>query len=1205
MTIVATGAKDKTHIVGRHADTDTGVGEGAVRCVYVQDKVTARIEGFTIRDGAASSGNGGGVSFPVYTNADGWLIDCVVSNCVAVRGGALLYGTAIRCMFTENDSTEYGKVASQSVLYNCLVVNNVGNNRLFNAPREVVNCTIAGNVMSHYSYSGTDHYLYNSIFLQNSSQKFHSSTSISNCLITVDTTGSDLADSGKCATNGLELCFAAPVVGDWRPREGSGAERLGDAEYLKLVKLPDESMRYVDYEGKPIPSEGAITCGAIQEVAPAVGGAIILDGVFEVEGMGISSVQRYCNYMHAAEYPSMFKMKAADATVSNIVWYSCTTGLPQRVPMLDGWVGVMPPPEGTMTIKPVYASKVIYADAENGNDNYEGDDIGSYEHPYKTLQAAVDAAPNGTDSNPEYSVICAKPGDYCDGGVQIDTRAVRLKIEGHKRIRVVALEGPKSTVIRGSAGENSGNGLKYSCVNMDAPGVVQGFTMTDGHCEAGNVGSVFNCGLYVTDRFIADCVISNNFSAHAIQRSGVSLRCIFLDNTVSSAGGGDLRNGFTINSVFRTSKDSDADAYALGSGATAYFTTYAGKLNNNSSCFSILSAASSAKFLDVSNDDYRLRSDSPAFGTGDEDPENYWQYANLDLAGNVLYTIDARPTLGAYQFPAAVLMAVDGGTGALSVEGIDSLTNTVLSGASVTVTKSEDCGRNLLGFELEDGSFIEGQTYTYTAPEILSCGQVDVIKGVFSTNWYVNAGALGSDANDGFTAATPKKTLAGVMSAAVHSGDTVHAAAGDYASGDMLHDAAMGPEQIKTVSKSRVVVPKGVTLVADEGADVTHIIGAAASEQYDVELGLGSNAVRCVALDAGARLIGFTLRDGRTNRGGSFNESCSLGGGVLGTRVTPIPSVEDCVISNCVAVAGGAGYSANFKRCRFFHNRALDRASVTRVSLHDSCIADWNYGARPFDYFLLMTNCTIGANQIDQNGNVGSGYSIMQPVDYNKTYVVDCLVLGKIHANVKMRRTAALSTSGVNAENCEDCILTNISSLAVDSNYRPIIGKNVAIDIIPLADDDSSVRAAKDIYGLQRVFNGARDLGALDADWRRHYAKTLGGCRITVTTVDPSVVEKEGWILIPEGSLNLSWRLPEGREIKHFMDLAVEGDGLLSVIKNEERYVDVTEATSGVYSFNAGGITSLSFAFSPNTDAGQYARIGAFSAPMGTVLIVR
>ena len=47
LTIVATGAKEKTHIVGRHAATDTGVGEGAVRCVYVKNDCNKTVRIYT------------------------------------------------------------------------------------------------------------------------------------------------------------------------------------------------------------------------------------------------------------------------------------------------------------------------------------------------------------------------------------------------------------------------------------------------------------------------------------------------------------------------------------------------------------------------------------------------------------------------------------------------------------------------------------------------------------------------------------------------------------------------------------------------------------------------------------------------------------------------------------------------------------------------------------------------------------------------------------------------------------------------------------------------------------------------------------------------------------------------------------------------------------------------------------------------------
>ena len=1212
LTLVATGAKDKTHIVGRHADTSTGVGEGAVRCVYVKEKAVARIEGFTIRDGAASSDMGGGVVFSVHDNDNnrerGWLVDCVVSNCVAFRGGALQYGTAIRCMFSGNNSTSYGKVASQSILYNCVVVNNIGVERLFNYPRAIVNCTIARNKMNDFGYSASNHHVYNTIFLENQTDKFHHEKKavLSNCLITTNTASFNRTDSSMCATNYTGTCFVAPVLGDWRPRVGSGAAALGDAAHLALVELPDESMRYVDYAGNSIPDEGAITCGAFQEVVTPESGTLFLKGSYEIAGSGVADTT-YCNYLHATNYPCMYSMKAVDATISNIVWYSSTTGLPVRVPNYDGWVGVMPPPAGKMTLKPMYASKVIYADAVNGDDNYVGEDIGSWDHPYRTLQAACTNSPTGNSSdNSEYSVICAKPGDYREGGDVLSSSCRRLSVSGNRRLRIVALEGPEKTVIRGGAKENSNNNLPTQCVYLDSPTVVQGFTLTDGHtvdAEDNNKGAIsaheggaaLGAAANVFNRMIADCIVSNNVGLFGVQRGGCSIRCRFVDNQILLSSGAVICNaGNIIGGCVRS------QSYSVGSGCSPYFTSYSTPVGNVSSVAS-LAASSTAGMIDSEAFDYRLRSDSPAFGAGDADPENYWEYANLDIAGNALCFVEGRPTSGAYQLPSAMTLAVSAGSGMVTVVGTDSLTNAVMPGTSVTITKSEDCGRNLLGFVLPDGTFSQTQSYTYTAQSAPVVGGLDVVSAVFSTNWYVNA-TLGDDTNDGYTPETPKKTLKGAMTAAVIPGDTVHAAPGDYCDGEMLHSKNDRPTGGETVIGTRVVVPKGVSLVSVGGPDVTHIIGASASAEYDVRgLGLGSNAVRCVFLSAGARLKGFTLRNGRTN-GNSAQENSAFGGGVLGVG-SELSFVEDCVISNCMAMYGAAGYSANFKRCRIFHNRAVVRSSATRSSSHDSCIADCNQGDHPFDYYVMITNCTIGANWKESNGS--EGHCLVYPNNMDNACVVDSLVLGRIHPNVRMRRSAARSGSGVKAEKCEDCILTNQAALAVDENYRPRIGENAAIDVIPLADEDASVRTERDVYGVQRVFNGARDLGALDADWRGHYAKTLGGSRITVTEVDPAVVEKNGKIQIPEGKLELAWRVPEGRQIRHTMGLTVNGNGVLSVTKNGTEYADVSEGTSGAYSFTARGTTSMTFAYNPDADADGFAEIGGFSAPVGTVLSIR
>ena len=1209
LTLVATGSKERTHIVGRHANTSTGVGEGAVRCIFVKEKAVARIEGFTIRDGATISGNGGGVSFSVYNKADGWLVDCVVSNCVASRGGALLYGTAIRCLFAGNNSTSYGKVASQSILYNCLVVDNVGSDRLFNYPRDIVNCTIAGNSNNSFCYASGAHNVFNTIFLENANQSFYNSLSvISNCLITTGTASFNRTASGLCATNDTGACFVAPVIGDWRPRSDSGAVGLGDAAHLLRVALPDENMRYVDFAGNPIvPVDGKITCGALQETVTPASGRLTFDGSFELEGLGLANSSQ-CNYLHATNYPCMYVVKAVGATISNIVWYAATTGHVARVPALDGRLGVMPPPEGSMTLSPVRPNKVFYVDANDGDDGYEGSDIGSWDHPYKTLQAAVNAVPNGRDNDrPNYAVICAKPGDYSEGGTVGTTISRRLTIpSAYKRFRIVALEGPERTIIRGESAEDAADGIPCACIFMNVPSVVQGFTLTGGHTvlesndeDTATAGSVLGCALSVTDRMIADCIVSNNVSRFAAQRSGLSVRCVFLDNTEIGTGGGDLRNGCGVHDIFRTSASSHRDAYTLGSGARAYFTTYSGSKHSSATLRSALAVSSSAKFVDMAADDYRLCSDSPAFGAGDSNPTNYWQYASIDIEGNPLFFIDGRSTSGAYQRPSATAVALNAAAaGHVTMNGGTSLSTVLFDGQSVTVAKAEGCLRNLLGFTSPDGEFSLVQTSTFIAPEHPEAGRLYGIEAVFSTNWYVNAGALGSDSNDGFTPETPKKTLAGAMVAVV-PGDVVHAAPGEYADGIMYNPNDMGYHGGETVIGSRVFVTNGVSLVSDEGADSTHIVGASASAEYDVQLGLGSNAVRCVSMGANTRLKGFTLRGGRTNGRVHFEDS-TCGAGVLGTSSVNT-FVEDCVISNCVAIYGGCGYSVNFKRCRFFHNRAVERASVSRVSSFDSCVADWNQGTRPFDYFNMLTNCTIGAHMTTSEG--GSG-TLLQPTDPDKTLVIDCLILSGIHTRVKMRRTAARSNSGVLAANCEDCILTNAAALAVDDDCRPIVGSNVAIDAIPLAEDAPSVRTAKDAYGVQRVFNGARDLGALDADWRDHYAKTLGGSKIAVTAVDPAVVETNGALRIPEGSVELTWRSPNGRSIVHEMGMSVNGGGTLLAERGGNPLASVTEQNSGVFKFNQDGTTDMRFAYEPSGGEGEYAELRNFSLNIGFAVVI-
>ena len=107
--------RDSTIIVGAFdpSPKDTGklgMGPASVRCIYVSGTGRgAVIEGFTIMRGAtrfddSGSGNvwqnyGGGVW---VDGTNGYVVDCVISNCVGTRGAAMCGGTAVRTLLTGN-----------------------------------------------------------------------------------------------------------------------------------------------------------------------------------------------------------------------------------------------------------------------------------------------------------------------------------------------------------------------------------------------------------------------------------------------------------------------------------------------------------------------------------------------------------------------------------------------------------------------------------------------------------------------------------------------------------------------------------------------------------------------------------------------------------------------------------------------------------------------------------------------------------------------------------------------------------------------------------------------------------------------------------------------------------------------------------------------------------------------------------------------
>ena len=115
-------------------------GDGAIRCVYLTNG--ASLSGFTLTNGSAGSGDGGGLYCQSAT--------AVVSNCVMVGnsahvGGGTFGGTLYNCTLTSNSASVLGGGAGNSTLNNCTLTGNSANEGGGVYGGTLNNCTLTGN----------------------------------------------------------------------------------------------------------------------------------------------------------------------------------------------------------------------------------------------------------------------------------------------------------------------------------------------------------------------------------------------------------------------------------------------------------------------------------------------------------------------------------------------------------------------------------------------------------------------------------------------------------------------------------------------------------------------------------------------------------------------------------------------------------------------------------------------------------------------------------------------------------------------------------------------------------------------------------------------------------------------------------------------------------------------------------------------------
>lgn len=185
-------------------------------------------------------------------------------------------------------------------------------------------------------------------------------------------------------------------------------------------------------------------------------------------------------------------------------------------------------------------------------------------------------------------------------------------------------------------------------------------------------------------------------------------------------------------------------------------------------------------------------------------------------------------------------------------------------------------------------------------------------------------------------------------------GDTILVSNAVFNAGGTVVDGSM---------TNRVVVSKAVRVQSVNGTTNAVVVGAGP---------LGDGAVRGVYLASGAQLVGFTVSNGFTRTGGTWDKE-QVGGGIYCAGAAVI---SNCVIAGCSANNSGGGlYGGNAYASVFTNNSAfISGGGVRSAKIWKSLLAgnqavDNGGGA----YGSILTDCDIIGNVASNGSGGGSG----------------------------------------------------------------------------------------------------------------------------------------------------------------------------------------------------------------------------------------
>ena len=996
-------------------------------------------------------------------------------------------------------------------------------------------------------------------------------------------TGHNIGEDNIRSTTAFQI--VAPFS-DWRPLVGADIIDRGSNDFV--TSLVPEEYRGTDYYGNPRIQNATVDMGAAE------------GGVSPTSGIVLFPVSVYAEVSHCATnlWVNGYRVVVADnqlftgagTSIANGIHFASTeanrtasmtfryfndrslalwgvTGSAANTatvwhPNQKGKFTFVLPAAGVVETNRLIKAASIKWVSPDGDDSGAGTEAA----PYRTLQKAH-------DSSSDYGVIFAKRGTYAEGshvGVadsdNVRTTLNRVYID--KRVYLTSVDGAENTIIKGerATGEGTYDGCgsgAMRCVQVrdDLNACVCGFTLTGGatdaspiaqqkegtsgnHVVRGNFGGSAAQGNTWASRDtlqLVDCIISNNVSYFGTVYSAVAKNCVFVDNRI-------------------VDQDSTGATVTLAVGVMGHALKVFGCLAYGNQ--------SARRWIDAG-----CAYDSTLAGTP----------GAIDSCRNTAFVGSTPPSGGGLAATRRDFADPDNGDyrPAPGSQLLSSASSDVLQDNYVRFGTTSMDG---LDYTPESGLGLVVGAYRGAAP---------------GRDLYVNA-AKTDDSGDGLTPATAKKTLAAVMLLA-HGGDTVHAARGTYDEGEMTNTVKLINANDTTLCGSRVVIPEGVSLVSDEGPDVTVIEGRLGTASYGLG-NAGEAVLRGVYMEEGTLLEGFTVKTCATVTGGGIHEY-NCGGCVAApsANVARPGVIRNCRLTDGHARSGAAAFGGVRERCRI-DSCVLTSDGITYCAKLDNCLVINREGSVFRNCYGVRNSTVYSENATgDPDFDQGSGSFGFE----NSILYYDKVTMATTIKNAKNCIIKSVANLTIDSSTCTGTISAGtLSSLLDPATYRPVVG-SAAIDAGDMALFGAN-SSALDCGGGQRVYSGTVDIGAYEYSPLAAMGAALATKDVSVAAADASATVGGG-VTLTNGTLEAVWQKKSG-SARCEVAFQVTGNGVL-VVADETGVIGRYVASGEVRLWGppGTGAKSIRFTYQPaaNEPPGAGAVVLRMEVVSGFVIMLR